>query len=616
MKKYSGYLAGLKTVFLLVALVYISLARLPAGNQSLLPYRFLLVISNQWNDPASYLIEGSGEFQTIVTLLKNWGLPFDILRLDQQNFDRYHLFDREGLPRYSTIIWDADPAGLEGKDLSLLSSLVQEHAVSLVVIGDAVSPPEVADLAGIKYISEYRLNYGLSFIGEHFITRALRERQDEFLTEIDFYAYGNKVALTKATAIVTRGHLPFLTVREFEEAGRVVWLGTHRAKSQINIQIMRDLLKRCLVWTNGYALYNEYKNSILLFMDDFGTSDRTYLPYWHYRTLHEEDIRLGIIKPLKKNGAVLNLNIVSGYVDRKTQKIVSPWKQKVIDEIDGKTIHDYISAKRGLDEALGEGVIEIQSHGYTHMLPDLESPPGPFWTAPMDGEGTLGFDYEFGDPVRNKEIPAITQKFLLARGLEYIKKDFGVTPLFVINGGHAWSRSYPNNSPRIAAQMGFGLSHFNSPGYLGRDLVISSMEPVVLRSSWQYDEKLTGNDIPWSIDAPYFLIFHDRDISMDVKALDRLLTNLGDDTRYMSASEYCGYLHAQVVKSEGTDQSLCLTVDYDHHYCQYFDSHESKWTVHLSDGVRSKFDDVIPEKRTIIIPNGVGRHIVCVGADL
>jgi hypothetical protein len=351
-------------------------------------------------------------------------------------------------------------------------------------------------------------------------------------------------------------------------------------------------------------------------MDDFGTSDRTYLPYWHYRTLNEEDIRQGIINPLKKHNAKLNLNIVSGYVDRRAKKIVSPWKQKVIDEIDGETVHDYISAKRGLDEALREGVIEIQSHGYTHMLPDLESPPGPFWTAPMDGEGTLGWDYEFGDPVRNREVPAITQRFLLARGLEYIKKDFDVSPLFVINGGSALSLSYPNNSSRIAASMGFGLSHFNSPGYLGSDMVIPSMEPVVLRSSWQYDKKLTGNDIPWTIDAPYFLIFHDRDVSMDAKALDRLLTNLGEDTRYVSASEYCGYLHTQVAKSAETSKSLCLTIDYDSHYCQYFDSHESRWTLHLSDEKRSQIEKDVPEKQKIIIPKGLGQHIICVGPDL
>jgi hypothetical protein len=46
------------------------------------------------------------------------------------------------------------------------------------------------------------------------------------------------------------------------------------------------------VWAIGYALYAEYQKSILLFMDDFGISDRTYLPYWHYRTLNLVMIRI------------------------------------------------------------------------------------------------------------------------------------------------------------------------------------------------------------------------------------------------------------------------------------------------------------------------------------
>jgi hypothetical protein len=574
-----------------------------------LPYRFLLVISNQWNDPASYLIEGNSEFQVLTSLLKTWAIPFDILRLDQEILDYYHLLDREGNPRYGTIIWDAEPAGLNGRKLDLLPLLVKDKGVNLVVLGDAVAPAEIASLVGVEYVSEYRLDDGLAFVTEHFITRDFKHREKEFDDEIDYYAPGSKVVLKEATVLAKRGHLAFLTAREFQSGGRVVWLAAHRAKIQIALQLLRDLFKRSLVWVNGYLLYAEYPKSIILFMDDIGTSDRTYLPYWHYRTLNEQDIRDHIIAPLEKHNAVLNMNIVSGYVDRQSQRILNPWKQRVTDDIDGETVHDYVSAKRGLDAGQRAGVLEIQSHGYTHMLPDLESPPGPFWTAPMDGIGTLGFDYEFGDPVRNKEVPAITQKFLLARGIEYIQHDFEVTPLFVINGGSAWSRTYPHNSARIAAEMGFGLSHFNSPGYLGRDLVITTMEPIVQRGSWGYDRYLTGAEIPWSIDSPFFLIFHDRDVSMDAGSLDRLLTNLGEDVHYMSASEYCGYLHAKQKLHPETEKRLSLAITYDEHYCHYFSTHSSVWTLHLSDAVRSQFKD-IPEKRSITLPAGLGRHIV------
>jgi hypothetical protein len=267
---------------------------------------------------------------------------------------------------------------------------------------------------------------------------------------------------------------------------------------------------------------------------------------------------------------------------------------------------DYVSAKRGLDAGQSEGVFEIQSHGYTHMLPDLESPPGPFWDAPMDGAGTLGFDEEFGDSLRKKDVPAITQRFLMERGLEYIRQDFGAVPLFVINGGGGKSLAYPHHSARLAAEMGFGLGNFNAVWYLGKDVALA-IGQVARNGGWAHNRQLAGKDIPWTIDAPYFLVFHDRDISIDGTAADRLLTNLGPGIRYMTANEYSGYLHARAARAE---QSNALVLDYDDHYCRYFANHPSTWILHLSDETRRDLKASAPEKRTVSIPAGTGRHLV------
>jgi hypothetical protein len=582
---------------------------MPAAAEPL-PYRFLLVIGSQWNDPASRLIEAGGEFPAVVTLLKTWGVPFDILRLDQERFDRYYLLDREGRPRYGTIIWDAEQGATDPKDMALLSNLVDSHGLGLVVLGDTVAAPDVAAAAGLEYVSEYRLPDGLTFAADHFITRGLQGRDKEFPVEDGSYAPGSKVNVKDATVLARRGHLAFLTAR-----GRVVWLGADRGSVQIRYQVVRDIFKRALVYAQGYMLYAEYPKSMMLFMDDIGTSDRTYLPYWHYRTLDEDVIRKGLIDPLKRHHAVLMEDIITGYVDRKTRSIVTPWKQQVVDEIDGKTLHDYVSAKRGLDAGLREGVLEIQCHGYTHMLPDLESPPGPFWDAPMDGTGTLGFDEEFGDRLRDKDVPAITQRFLMERGLEYLRQDFGVVPLFVINGGSGKSLSYPHHSARLAAEMGFGLGHFNAVWYLGKDMALD-MEQLVLDGSWAHDRAIDPATIPWTIDAPQSLIFHDRDVSIDITAAERLLTGLGPGIRYMTANEYSGYLHARIERENAPGKPFSLVVSYDDHYCQYFASHESTWTLHLSDEMRRELKTAGAEKQTVTIPKGLGTHVVQVGSTL
>ena len=176
------------------------------------PYRFLLVIGDQWEDEGSYLIERSGDFQVLAALLKTWGLPFDILRLDQQRLDAYHLLDREGRPRYGTVVWDAGAGGIKGKDIALVKEL-SALGVSFVVIGDAVEAPEIAELAGVRYVSEYKSRDALEFAGAHFITRGLEGRGKEVLAGAGYSMGGRKVAAEGATVLARRGAAPYLTVR-------------------------------------------------------------------------------------------------------------------------------------------------------------------------------------------------------------------------------------------------------------------------------------------------------------------------------------------------------------------------------------------------------------------
>ncbi len=581
-----------------------STANLPA-----LPYRFLLVISDQWKDPASYVIEEGGEFQTTVALLKSWGLPFDILRLDQQRLDKYHLLERDGRPRYGTMIWDAGPAQLEGKGVALVPELVREQGVSLVVMGDAVATPEISALAGVRHVSDCISTDNLTAEGAHFVTRELNGRQKSFLPAGAYWP-GYKVLAADTSAVMRRGPHPFLTVRQVEGGGRVVWLGAHRASHQLQRQVIRDLFKRCLVYAQGYALYAEYPKSIMLLMDDMGTSDKTFLSYWSYRTPTEEEIRTGLIEPLKKHQAVLVQNVNTGWVGRASQRVLNPWKQdQVPDALVPGRVHDFASTKRGLDAGLREGVFEIQSQGWTHMLPDLDSPPGPWWTAPMDGLGSLGWWTEFGDPVRGREVPAATQRFHMQRSIDYIREDFGVVPLLLVRGGGGFSRSYANHSARIAAQAGFGLSELGGDEYLGPDLVVR-MAPVIQRGGWDYAKRIRASEIPWTGDAPYWLLFHDRDLAMDPGSIARLLADLGSEVRYVSANEYCAYLHARVERDLEARGGLAVAVHYDDRYCRYFATHPSTWMLHLSDETRRALKTSVPEKRALMIPAGLGRRLL------
>jgi hypothetical protein len=587
---------------------------LGAHAQTARPYRFLVVVNDQWKDPASYVIDEDGEFRTLAAALKSWNLPFDLLRLDQQRLDKYHLLERDGRPRYGTILWDAGPGEFRDKGFEVLDELIKKDNVGFVVLGDGVATPEISRLTGVRFVSGFISPDKLAFTREHFITRGLAGRERSFPPGSQHWA-GNKVSAPDATVLMTRGPHPFLTVREWPGGGKAVWLGVHRSSGQIANQLSRDLLKRALVWSQGYALYAEYDHAMILFMDDMGTSDKTFLSYWSYRSNPEDEIRKGLIEPLKKHHAVLMQDVNTGFVDKQSQRILNPWKQEhVVDAIVPGRVHDYASTKRGLDAGLREGVFEIQSQGWTHMLPDLDSPPGPWWTAPMDGVGSLGWWTEFGDPVRKKEIPAITQRFHMRRSIEQIQEDFGVTPLFLIRGGGGFSRSWSNNSMRLAADMGFGLSELAGDEYLGPDYVINLL-PVLPRGGWDHTKTLSPNDIPWTVDAPYYLIFHDKDLADEPASIARLLDGLGPDIRYMSANEYCAYLHAKASLDETGREAMALKIEYDPHYCAYFGSAPSRWVLHLADETRRALGTAVPEKQGVLVPRGTGRHIVTVGAN-
>ncbi len=87
-------------------------------NISVKPFRVLVIIGDQWTDPQSYAIDGrrvkSEDFLDVINMLKVWGVPFDILRLDQQRLQINRFLDGEAKPNYGCVIWMADPAKLTG----------------------------------------------------------------------------------------------------------------------------------------------------------------------------------------------------------------------------------------------------------------------------------------------------------------------------------------------------------------------------------------------------------------------------------------------------------------------------------------------------------------------
>ena len=89
----------------------------------------------------------------MVTMLKIWGIPFDILRLDQQRLQINRFLNGVAEPNYACVIWLADPDKLQGYSAhyETLRRVVEDYGISLIALFDHVRAPDVADLVGVEY---------------------------------------------------------------------------------------------------------------------------------------------------------------------------------------------------------------------------------------------------------------------------------------------------------------------------------------------------------------------------------------------------------------------------------------------------------------------------------
>jgi hypothetical protein len=547
------------------------------SSWSLKPFRVLLVV-DRWADPASQVIASEKDaFQPVAALLKAWSVPFDILRLDQQSLGAGYLFERSGRVRYGAVVWLADAASYENKHVDKLAEAIAA-GTSVVAVSSRFRDPVLEQILGLKFKEEYSATDPLEIESAHFITREVEHEKTanwEFGARLWVEPRGAQVLLRQ-------GRHPLVTVSQPRPDTAAVWMAAPNFAALRDSAYWRSIFHRSLLWGLGYLVEpdQDYAHRILLMCDDWGAADKSFLSYWRYQTVTEELMRENVIPALAARKAVVSANVVTGFVDRKTHRVISPWGQKFTDAYG--VLQDYTSTQRALKAAVAAGVLEIESHGWTHMQPDLDSTPGPWWTADLDGEASAGGWYEeFGDTRRGSEAPAIAQLFILKRSLDYLREDFGARPLSVIIGGGAWSKSYANHSARVAAQAGFGLFDINERYfYLDHDVALD-MAGISSGKTHAYDRELRLDQWPPHPDGPMVIVFHDRDISLRHDFVERFLAAIPREMSFVSMNQYIAILHTEIAAPYGERWQLRFRVD--DPYCAYFGKHQSSWRLVLAD---------------------------------
>jgi hypothetical protein len=371
------------------------------------PYRVLLVVEH-WSDPYGVVVGSEADkFQPVAALLKAWSIPFDILRLDQQHLDATYLFRRSGGSRYGAVVWLADPASYGDQDLASLEEATRA-GTGLIVVDSRALDSTLGKLLGLKFKDFYTSTDVLQVTKEHFITRDVTAGKNA--PPVESHDYSTRLWVQPINEVlIAQSQHPVLTVNQLGSGVSAIWLGPPNLSMLSESGFWKNLLFRSLVWSLGYVVVPnvDYAHRVIFELDDWGTADKGFLSYWHYLEPNEETIRQYLIVPLQRHHGIASAEVDTGYVDRQSKRVVSPWTKKFTD-LYGLN-QDYASTRQGLKDSVEAGALDIESHGWTHMEPNLDSPPGPWWTADLSGEGSMvGWYAEFADQRRGEEVPVVT----------------------------------------------------------------------------------------------------------------------------------------------------------------------------------------------------------------
>jgi hypothetical protein len=386
----------------------------------------------------------------------------------------------------------ADPGKLSGMSANYetLQRAVNEYGISMIALFDYIKTDPVATLAGVRYIDVRNVRLGgdgqrLEITGNHFITagatgimlpdtkqlagssipeaNGITVNNTDEVKDISDIDMVNCSVSGDATILGKVGNSPQIVVRDIDEDTKTIWLGGGRDWFR-KYPVMRKIFRKALVYSIGYGVFNDnFENGFIFIMDDVGCSEHAWSLTWHYPTPAKDTLIKYLIEPLEKYGFMMVMNLTPGFANPEKKLIESSWDVPPFKDIFGNW-QDYGSTKAGLDEGLRRGVFEMQPHrAWSHMNWDLDSPPGPWWGSPVDGELKITDWYNEVVDVRrgHAPVPSNDLLFIYKKGIEAISESFGVVPLAaeVRPGAELFEGTHGgDDNGRIAAIAGLGVS--------------------------------------------------------------------------------------------------------------------------------------------------------------
>ena len=223
------------------------------------PYKVLLVSGIQIRD--DYVIHQAYDTSDIAALLKIWGIPFDVLRLDTTWMTINHFLNSSGEAEYGTIIWTArqNQYPWQSQDYKVLKQAVEDYNISLIAVGNRIQEPLIQELLGIQFQNWGAISNPVIITASlHFISRNISNTS---IPAGEAFAGGNGPRITVSASdtevLAVSGTWPQLTTRVSNPATRTssTWIGGNMDSIFCNSPVFIELFKRSLIWAVGYGIY-------------------------------------------------------------------------------------------------------------------------------------------------------------------------------------------------------------------------------------------------------------------------------------------------------------------------------------------------------------------------
>jgi hypothetical protein len=567
---------------------------------------------------------GDKEVEDYIELLSACNIPFDIKYNDEFSFDDIISHD---YINYSTIILTLPAEQLSENNINILNKVSHDFGVSLIASYNRVNEM-IKHLFGIHSIQGRRYGFPCTISIqkhqafdvniEHEITlgvgwklqlhkgglrrhpmRYLKKHFKTLWEQVWSYMKVKALPGAEILAVIKGKTDPAMITYQYGK-GVNYYIALQSDSFLDRCNSLHSIIRECIRENSGWGMVNvNLENTMILRMDDPGTAERVYLKGYDTKILGKEDWE-EIIKLLKKYEAKLSVMYIPLWLDdgnfkngrlfiqgkeitERKQGAMYYSKNVVFLKNTGnnKTLtYDYTSEFLALKEGLRSGWIDIESHGLTHVDPNVNR-----WLEAKDRYSNFKwYVSEFRHVCENRDCTEIEQSKVAQESAKKIEEVFRVSPSTITPTGHEQSR----NSEEIAHINGYKLFSSDYHSLCKNGVIIRNDK---IRSIFF---EATEPDSSFA-DAGYPVVgvFHDYDIvRRGVTWLEEIIRGWGKHgiKRFMTLRELAGYLCASFEAYQDHDV-LYVEVDIsntgdvsNHRESRYFSNHTMDIEMTLPQG--------------------------------